>query len=617
MPSLFVIRGNDQGARWELDDPNLGIGRDSSNPIQLHDTEVSRRHAEVRRTEGKDYALIDLGSSNGTYVNNHRIRRYTLESGDEVRIGSTVMLYKGPDDDSAMDLTNKIDIVSKTKPGEDSVILKAVDTEQKSPYQVDGRAHKSNLEVMYRTALAVSHTLDIDQLLGRVLKLIFEWLDCDRGCIYLVNPDTRKLEPKAMRSREGLPEEKIVISKTIVDYVMKNGQGVLTSDAQDDERWDAGASLLKQNIHEAVCVPMQGRHNNMVGLIYIDTSISPQELVTDGKANKFNEQHLKLMVAIGHQAAMAVEDTRYYSELMQAERLAAIGETIATLSHHVKNILQGIQGGSYLIDMGLADHDKLSKEASDIPELQRAAEAASMIRKGWKMVEKNQAKISNLVLDMLTFSKEREPALEPANLNEVVADVIELMESRAEDLDVKVSCTLDDAMPVLTFDPEGIHRAILNVVTNAIDACYESKSDEKPDVEVKVATEYVRNQGIARVIIEDTGIGIPPEAIEKIFVVFTSSKKGGRGTGLGLSVSNKILHEHGGKILVESEVDQGSRFTLQLPAVFPESLKGGAKPKIDPRTTTAMPKEKEDSELTPPPAAQEESSDEVDEGPLF
>jgi hypothetical protein len=80
---------------------------------------------------------------------------------------------------------------------------------------------------------------------------------------------------------------------------------------------------------------------------------------------------------------------------------------------------------------------------------------------------------------------------------------------------------------------------------------------------------------VARVVIEDNGTGIPQEDIEKIFILFNSSKKGGRGTGLGLSVSNKILHEHGGRIDVESTVGKGSRFILQFPAVYPEETGSG------------------------------------------
>ena len=113
------------------------------------------------------------------------------------------------------------------------------------------------------------------------------------------------------------------------------------------------------------------------------------------------------------------------------------------------------------------------------------------------------------------------------------------------------------------FDPDGLHRAILNVVTNAIDAC-----DAVEAGAVEVTTQYAADERIARVIVSDNGSGIAPGDIEKIFAIFVS-RKGGRGTGLGLPVSQKILKEHGGRILVTSQPGQGSRFTLELPAVAP------------------------------------------------
>ena len=306
---------------------------------------------------------------------------------------------------------------------------------------------------MYRTALAVSHTLDIDQLLHRIMEMIFEWVEADRGCMMLVDLQTDELCPKVSRHRRRAGEEKqrLEISRTILDYVMEHREGVLTSDAREDQRWDSAASIVKMGVREAICVPMQGRYG-VVGVIYIDTYTAPGRIV-QGPADKFTEEHLKLMVAIAHQAALAVEDTSYYSAMVQAERLAAIGQTIASLSHHIKNILQGIRGGSYLIEEGLKSQD------SDV------------VRKGWTIVEKNQEKISNLVLDMLTFSKEREPDLVPANLNELVSDVVELMLARASEAEVTLQANLQDALPEMLFDPDLLHRAVLNVVTNAIDAC--------------------------------------------------------------------------------------------------------------------------------------------------
>src|SRR5438309_2261223 len=152
--------------------------------------------------------------------------------------------------------------------------------------------------------------------------------------------------------------------------LMEKKEGVLTSDAPADDRWKS-ESIAALGIREAICVPMQGRYG-IVGVIYIDTYTPPDKVLLARPVNRFSEEHLKLMVAIGHQAALAVEDTSYYSAMLQAERLAAMGQTIATLSHHIKNILQGIRGGSYLIEMGLAEHDE------------------QVVGKGWHIVERNQ-----------------------------------------------------------------------------------------------------------------------------------------------------------------------------------------------------------------------------------
>ena len=240
--------------------------------------------------------------------------------------------------------------------------------------------------------------------------------------------------------------------------MIERNEGVLTSDARQDDRWSPGGSIVQMGVREAICVPMQGRYD-VVGVIYIDTSTSAQQLVQQGGANKFTEDHLKLMIAIGHQAALAVEDTRYYSAMVQAERLAAIGQTIATLSHHIKNILQGIRGGSYLIEMGLKEHDE------------------EITRKGWNIVERNQNRISALVMDMLTFSKEREPDL-TVGQPQRGRRRRDRVDARPGRRGSRSSCIGSRASrcPTLVFDPEGIHRAVLNVVTNAIDAVSERET---------------------------------------------------------------------------------------------------------------------------------------------
>ncbi len=551
MACLFVIQGRDQGKRFELDSPVVALGREPGNTIQIRDSEVSRRHAEVIQADDA-FELIDLGSSNGTFVNERRIEKHTLSSGDRVQLGGTMMIFTGDEDQSSVDLAEEIDIIAYGDAPVGSRIISSISHEQGSQIFSDSdpsaspwlaRA-RSNLQIMYRTALAVSHTLDIDQLLSRIMELIFEWVEADRGCIMLVERESGELTPRVFRSGKGSRDtEKMQISQTILDYVLDHQEGVLTSDAREDDRWDTAASILKMGIREAICVPMQGRYG-IVGVIYIDTYTPPGKVLHNRHVNRFSEEHLKLMVAIGHQAALAVEDTSYYSAMVQAERLAAVGQTIATLSHHVKNILQGIRGGSYLIDEGLKSNE------------------TELIRKGWSIVEKNQDKISNLVMDMLTFSKERQPDRVPAELNEVAGEVVELMQARAGDAGVELVWKPAPDMPTLTFDPDALHRAILNMVTNAIDACEQSEH-----ARVTVSTAHLVERGCAQIVVADNGQGIPPEDVKKVFSLF-ESRKGSRGTGLGLPVSQKILREHGGDIRVESTPHVGSQFFLEFPAMI-------------------------------------------------
>ncbi|MEZ6105705.1 MAG: ATP-binding protein [Pirellulaceae bacterium] len=247
------------------------------------------------------------------------------------------------------------------------------------------------------------------------------------------------------------------------------------------------------------------------------------------------------MVAIGQQAALAVEDTSFYSALVQSERLAAIGQTVATLSHHIKNILQGLRGGGFLIQEGIKQKDD------------------EAVEKGWRMVERNQDRIQHLVLDMLTFSKERSPDLSTGQLNETVQEVVELMQRAAVDAGIGLTTRFDSNLPAIRFDSEGIHRAVLNLVTNAIDTCSSVEAGR-----IQVSTEWDPGESRAIVVVSDNGEGIPPEDLERIFRPFESTK-GNRGTGLGLPATRKIAREHGGDVEVSSTVGSGSEFRLWLP----------------------------------------------------
>jgi len=311
---------------------------------------------------------------------------------------------------------------------------------------------------------------------------------------------------------------------------------------------------------------MKGRHETL-GVLYLDTHGTPvNPMRVDKPAGKFTEDHLKLAIAIAHQAALAVEDTRYHQAMVQAERLAAIGQAMAALSHHIKNILEGLRSGSEILRMGLADKNE------------------ALLQQGWKIAEKNQNKIYDLVMDMLSYSKEREPAIEETDLNGIVQDVVELLQGRLKEIGGKLETRLQQDLCRVPADPEGLHRALLNIISNAIDAVEERKNPT-----VGVISQLEAGGEWIRIIVVDNGVGIPLDKQPEIFKPFVSSK-GARGTGLGLAVSRKILREHGGDILLQSQPGKGSRFILRLPLKSPLSNDnagtGEALPSLEPPEET-------------------------------
>ncbi len=560
--TLLVIEGNDQGARFDLSG-SMVIGRGAKNPIRILDTEASRVHARIVQ-QARGWLLEDLNSSNGTYVNGQLVSNRYLESGDQIRLGRTALVFALPRNSQGSSLLN-VDLVGgSSQQGHSQIVHTFSPEELKSGQSGTSVAPGGEplrtadiLRVMGNIAeQAVRPSMTMTELLERVLKMILNTIHADRGCILLIDAENGMVVPQATLQRSQSEEEqaasvidsdsqqqlRMPVSKSIVDYVLKTGQAVRSSDPLHDARFDPGQSILQAGVREALCVPMHGRMA-LLGVIYLDLT-DPKRLPGMAARNEshLTDEQLRLLTAVGRQCALAIENFRYQQSLVDAEKLAAIGQTITTLSHHIKNILQGVRGGSYLIDMGLKQDDQ------------------ELILKGWKLVEKNQDKIYHLVMDMLTFSKDRTPRIESSSLNEIVEDVCELMESRAAECGVRLVYQPNTRIPLSSFDPEGIHRAVLNILTNAIDAA--EQNDQGGQVEVTASYQSASEQLL--VTIQDNGPGIPRIMQEKIFNVFESTK-GARGTGIGLAVSRKILREHGGDIRVESEPNHGAHFILEWP----------------------------------------------------
>ena len=238
------------------------------------------------------------------------------------------------------------------------------------------------------------------------------------------------------------------------------------------------------------------------------------------------------------------EIKRLEHELVNSERLAAIGQTVAGLSHGIKNILHGLKGGSYLVDIGIKRGD------------------TERLKNGWQMIKRNIDRTSDLVLDLLSYSKEREPEYELCRPNEIAADVCDLLAESAEEHGVELRKSFDPSIGEVLMDQHTIHSALLNLTSNAIDACL---FDEDTSKGWRVSLKTSREAGnLIRFDVTDNGAGMSDELQKKLFTSFFSTK-GHRGTGLGLMVTRKLVEEHGGTVAVDSQPGTGTTFTMHLP----------------------------------------------------
>jgi len=231
-------------------------------------------------------------------------------------------------------------------------------------------------------------------------------------------------------------------------------------------------------------------------------------------------------------------------KLIEAERLTAIGQTVAGLSHTIKNIASGLKGGAFILEKGFE------------------LEKMTYLNQGWEMVKGNVDKIAKLSLDLLNYAKTAEINYQACDPNQPAREVVEILTPVAEECGVGLALELIQNPDPFLFDPEGIHRCLFNLVTNAIDAC---KLDVVHEREKEVSVRVMKTDGgeIAYQV-KDNGSGMDDETQKKLFQYFFTTK-GNRGNGIGLMMTKNIVEKHHGIIEVQSEKNAGTTFTITLP----------------------------------------------------
>ncbi|MCH7872666.1 MAG: FHA domain-containing protein, partial [Planctomycetes bacterium] len=405
MPTLHVLEGPNKGRTYRTPHEPTLIGR-QTDQVQLSDDSISRRHAEIRPVFDS-WILLDLQSSNGTFLNGRRVvSPAPLRHGDQIKVGNSLLVFTGEDDvagfGSVNDIPNLLEVEENGAAAE-SAILSAIDCAEQSvvleaPQTADAVV---GWNVICQVAETFSAGESIESSLERVADILFDRLIVDHLVLLTRRTGEEKLRPVVVRYRDkdGQTRPRISASRTIIDHVIKTKQAVLCANAMTDDRFSSENpqdSIHQLALGSVMCVPVVV-HRETYGVFHLDCSTSK---------HNYTPEQLRLVVAIGRLAGMAIENARLQESRMQTARLAATGETVAYLSHHIRNMLQGMQGGAEVVELGLKKRD------------------LRVAGSGWGLVRRNLDRVYHLTLNMLTFSKDRQPRIELCQLNHIVEDAL-------------------------------------------------------------------------------------------------------------------------------------------------------------------------------------------------
>ena len=224
------------------------------------------------------------------------------------------------------------------------------------------------------------------------------------------------------------------------------------------------------------------------------------------------------------------------------DHLSSLGFLIGSISHGIKGLLTGLDGGMYLVESGFSKENE------------------TQVREGWETVKLMVERIRGMVLDILYYAKERELEWERVDVLSFAEELSLVIEAKAEGGNIELVKDFAPSLGEFEIDPGVVRSALVNILENAVDACI----DDRKKIAHKIHFAVREERDDIRFDVKDDGVGMDRETREKMFTLFFSSK-GQKGTGLGLFISNRIIRQHGGKIEVESSPGEGCHFTIRMP----------------------------------------------------
>ncbi len=411
------------------------------------------------------------------------------------------------------------------------------------------RQRNRELAALYEISRTVTSSLDLDEVLVATMQGIREILQVEAGSLVLVDEETGELVfRKTLSPQQGwITGRTLRPGEGIVGHVVATGRPYLVNDVADDPLFlphvDGGAGF---DVRAVLCVPLIVR-DRVIGAIHLINKL-------DGA---FTEADLDLLQTMAGSVAVAVENAQLYAELadfaheversqaqlVQAEKMAAIGRLAASIAHEINNPLQAIHNSLHLAMLEQLPQEKRHQYL--------------------EMAQEEVKRLIEIVQRMLDFYRPSKGGVVPTDVNQVLQNVLAIAGKRLQHGHIRVHVRLAEDLPPIPAVPDQLAQVFLNIVINAIEAM--------PDGgDLRVGTLLTDDGEWVLVAFRDSGPGMTPEQIANIFEPFYTTKPSG--TGLGLAISYGIVERHGGTIEVSSQPGQGAAFIVRLP-VHPAQTK--------------------------------------------
>lgn len=389
------------------------------------------------------------------------------------------------------------------------------------------------LAAMLEISNLVGSVMLLDDILDRIVGITASLMESPICSIFLLHKGKLVLSSQTGLDPELRGKSFYAPGEGIPGWVVQHGEVQAVADLRTDRRHRSLPSRRGGECRACLCVPLRIQEE----IIGVMATFRKEPYV-------FSPEDVLLFETVCKQVAIVIEKSRMYQEKIRAERLAAIGVSLSGLAHYIKNILFASQVGEKMVDKGMAAND------------------LEHIREGWKALHQSNQKIRKLVENMLNYTRESKPTRHPLDLNRQIREIVDSIRGQAQDRGIEMILKLDSNVGVVYLEAESIHDALLNLLTNAIDAIPASRKGR-----IEVRTAKLSGQSNLRIDVIDNGVGIPEEARERIFNLLFSTK-GKQGTGIGLAATKKIVEDHGGTMEWDSQVNKGTRFTIFLPAQY-------------------------------------------------